>query len=415
MTMRMKWTTRPLAALCALSLLLLSLAGCSGQKSEPAAGSTAPKQEAAKTDAAKPPFKLGVLLPYSKVYAALGESITNGMSLYFEQAGGTAGGRKIEMIKEDEESDAQASLQKATKLIERDKVDMMTGLVSTAVAYALRDLVHNTKTVLLVSNAGGDKLTREMKSPYIFRTSFTSYQVSHPMGKWVADNIAKEVFITAADYSFGREVAADFKAAFIAAGGKVVGEVYPKLGNEDYGPYLAQVKEAKPKATFHFYAGADAVKFVQQWEQFGLSGIPLVGTGFMIDEDVLLKVGKAGLGAKSSLHWAVDLENPENKKFVAEYQAKFKKLPDIYALQGYDTARVIVEAVNATKGDTANKDALVKAMESVKFASPRGQFQFDPETHQVINDIYVRDVKQNGSVFSNSTISTIKGVKDPAK
>ncbi|MCL5266150.1 MAG: ABC transporter substrate-binding protein [Chloroflexi bacterium] len=389
----------------------------------PAAPSAAtPATKAAVTPAAEvkpaagPPLKIGVLLPYSKVYAVLGESITNGMVLYFESIGNTIAGRKIDLIKEDEENDAQASLRKTRKFIEQDKVDLMTGLVNSAIAYAVRDIVHDNKMILLISNAGANGLTREKKSPYIFRTSFSNWQPNYPMGDWVAKHTSKKVFCSAADYAAGKEMIAAFKETFVPAGGTVLGEIYPPLGNTDYGPYLAKIAEAKPEATYSFYSGSDAVAFVKQYEEYGLKKTAkLTGAGWLVEQDVLPAQGKAALGAISGLNWANTLDIPENKKFIEAYQKKFNVEPNSFAVQGFDTARVIHEAIEKTKGNTSDKDALIKALESVKFASPRGPFEFDPVTHNVIQNIYVREVKEVGGKLANVVIDTIKAVKDPGK
>lgn len=193
-------------------------------------------------------LRIGVVLPYSGVYAQLGEDITNGMLLYFEEVRNQAGGRPIQLVREDETADPTVALRKVTKLVEQDRVDLLTGLVSTASAYAVRDYVHSTRNILIVSNAGGNALTRERKSPYIFRTSFTSWQVSFPLGRWVAERLGRRVAIVAADYAFGRESAAAFKESFQAAGGQVVDEVYTPLGSTDFSAAIARVGRARPQA-----------------------------------------------------------------------------------------------------------------------------------------------------------------------
>jgi branched-chain amino acid transport system substrate-binding protein len=377
------------------------------QASEAAAGS-------GEASAGAGDLKIGLLLPYSKVYAVLGESVTNGMNLYFEQVGMKAGGRSIQLIKEDEENDPQISLTKTRKFIESDKVDLIAGVVSTAVAYGIRDLVDASKTHLVVANAGGNDLTRARKSPYIFRASFTSWQVSNPLGKWVADNLSKEAYISAADYAFGHESADAFKESFQAAGGTILGEIYPKLGTTDYAPFLTQIAQAKPTYLYNFYSGADAVNFLKQFGQYGLGKtIKLLGAGFFVEQDVLPAVGDVPLGAVSSLHWGLTLDNPENTAFVANYKAKFGSQANVFALQGYDTARTIVEAVNARNGDTSDKEALTKALAAVSFQSPRGAFRFDPATHQVIQDIYIREVKQVDGELKNVIIDTVANIQDP--
>jgi branched-chain amino acid transport system substrate-binding protein len=359
-------------------------------------------------------LRIGVVLPYSGVYAQLGEDITNGMLLYFEEVKNQAGGRPIQLIREDETADPAVALRKVTKLVEQDRVDLLTGLVSTASAYAVRDYVHNTRNVLVVSNAGGNALTRDRKSPYIFRTSFTSWQVSFPLGRWVAERVAKRVAIVAADYAFGRESAAAFKESFLAAGGQVVDEVYTPLGSTDYSAAITRLVRVRPQAVYGFLAGSDAAIFLKQYAQFGLKGsVPLTTTGFTVEEDVIQAVGRDAEGAYSSLHWAVRLAVPENLRFVQAYQRRFNRVPSVYSMQGYDTARVIVEAVNALKGEVANKEKLVEALEGVRFRGPRGLFEFDPKTHQVVQNIYVRQVRDVGGGLANAVVADLGRVRDP--
>ncbi|MBS4024562.1 MAG: ABC transporter substrate-binding protein [Clostridia bacterium] len=377
-------------------------------------------QQPAPTDGkpAKPDdFKLGVILPYSKVFAVLGEHITKGMELYFESVDFTAGGRRIFLIKEDYENDAQVGMRKARKLIESDKVDMMTGIVNTGVIYALRDFIHNSKTPMIVSNAGGDALTRAQKSPYIYRSSFSNWQPGFAMGKWAAENVSKNVLVTAADYGAGRESAKGFMESFIPAGGQVVGEVYPPLQTNDFGPYLAQIARVKPEAIYCFYAGSDAVRFVNQFKEYGLKNdVKVTCAGFMVEDDVLPAQGDSALGIYSSMHWANTLNIPENQEFMKAYRERFGFEASVYAVQGYDTARVIVEALNSTKGETSNKDEFMSAISAVKFTSPRGSFSFDPETNNVVHNLYIREVQKVDNALKNVILATAyEKLKDPGK
>lgn len=370
----------------------------------------------ATTGGSNTPVKVGVLLPYSKVYASLGDSITKGMQMYLDGVNNIAGGRPITLIKEDEENDAQVSLTKTRKFIEQDKVDLFTGVVSTTVVYALRDILDQSKMISLISNAGGNDLTRKRKSPYIFRTSFTSWQVAYPLGPWVYQNVAKKVLICAADYGFGRESAAAFKESFTKAGGTIVDELYPPFPSTDFGAFLPKIAAAKPEAIYAFFSGSDAVSFIKQYSDYGLNkDIKITGSGFLLEQDVLPSQGASANGGYSSLHWALTLDNAENKKFVADYKSKFSKDADVFALQGYDTARVIVEALNAVKGDTSNKDNLVQAIRAVKFNSPRGPFAFDPAGQNVNQFIYYRQVVDSGGTLTNKVLGkTDAAIVDPA-
>jgi branched-chain amino acid transport system substrate-binding protein len=233
------------------------------------------------------------------------------------------------------------------------------------------------------------------------------------MGEYVVKNVGRRVFISAADYAAGKEAMQAFKDGFLAAGGELVGEVYPPFPNTDYAPFLTQMAQARPDATYSFYSGSDAVNFVKQYGEFGLNrDIRLCGAGFLLEQDVLPAQGNAALRGISGLHWALTLDNPENKAFVAAYRQKFNKDADVFAMQGYDTARVIVDAVNRTQGDMTNKDRLVEAILGVKFASPRGPFEFDPESHNVIQNIYAREVREVDGKLTNVVLETFPLVKD---
>ncbi|CAG0973618.1 Leu/Ile/Val-binding protein [Anaerolineae bacterium] len=370
-------------------------------------------------------FKLGSILPYTKVYAALGESITNAMQMYFESVNFTAGGRKIEWVKEDEENDAQISLRKLTKLIEQDKIDLFTGIVSTAVLYAVRDPLHEAKLPTVISNGGGNLLTRKGEkgtakgrySPYIFRCSFSSFQISSPLGEYVAKNVSKKVAICASNYGFGTESAADFKATFTAAGGTVMGEdVLPPLGTTDFSAFLPRLAASNAEAVYSFFSGSDALNYVKQFDQFGLKKtMKIVGAGFLTETDVLPDQAKSALDAVTTLHWSTELDNPVNKKFIEDYRKKFAgKEVDVFAMQGYDAARIIVEALNKVQGDTSNKDKFLEAIRGVSFDSPRGKFAFDPKTQNVVNQIYYRQVKEVGGKFVNAiTGKTDQPILDP--
>jgi branched-chain amino acid transport system substrate-binding protein len=363
------------------------------------------------------PLKIGLVLPYTGVYAELGNSITQAMELVFARENWTVAGRKIEMIKEDDEMKPPVGVRKTEKLIDSDKVDILTGPVHSGILMGMRDKVHNSKTILIVSNAGADAISRERCSRWIFRTSFSNWQPCQPMGGWVAKNVAKEVFQIAPNYQAGKDMMGAFRETFLPAGGKVVAEDYPKLGETDYAPYLTKIKQSGAKAVFAFFSGTDAVNFVKQYDEFGLKpGIKLTGAGFLTEPDVLPAQGKAALGTITGHFYTPVLDNPVNQRFVKEFRQKFGgKTPDGFACQGYDTAEVIVRALKAVKGNTQDKDKLVEAIAETEFDSPRGRFRFDPKTHNVIQPfIYIREVREvTGFGLTNVPIDKIAGVRDP--
>jgi branched-chain amino acid transport system substrate-binding protein len=361
------------------------------------------------------PVKIGVLLPYSGVYTMLGEHITQAMELVFARENWTVAGRKIELIKEDSEAKPPVGVRKAQKLIESDRVDILTGPVHSGVLAGIRDIVHNSKTILIVSNAGADQISRERCSAWIFRTSFSNWQPCQPMGGWVAKNVAKEVFQIAPNYQAGKDMMAAFRETFVPAGGKVVGEDYPKFGETDYAPYLTKIRQSGAKAVFAFFSGSDAVNFVKQYDQFGLKQtVKLTGAGFLTEPDVLPAQGKAALGVLTGHFYTPLLDNPVNQRFVKEFREKYRAMPDGFACQGYDTAEVIVRALKAVNGNTQDKTKLRQAIARVEFDSPRGRFRFDPKTQNIIQPfIYVREVREVGGELNNVPIDKIPEVKDP--
>ena len=369
-----------------------------------------------KSHAQSGPIKIGLVLPYTGVYAVLGESITQAMELVFARENWTVAGRKIEMIKEDDEMKPPVGVRKTEKLIDSDRVDILTGPVHSGILMGMRDKVHNSKTILIVSNAGADAISRERCSQWIFRTSFSNWQPCQPMGGWVAKNVTKEVFQIAPNYQAGKDMMAAFRETFLPAGGKVVAEDYPKLGETDYAPYLTKIRQSGAKAVFAFFSGTDAVNFVKQFEQFGLKGaVKLTGAGFLTEPDVLPAQGAAALGTITGHFYTPQLDNPVNKQFVADFKARYgNKSPDGFACQGYDTAEVIVRALKAVNGNTQDKAKLAATIAKVEFDSPRGRFRFDPKTHNVIQPfIYVREVREVPGGLDNVPIDKIADVRDP--
>ena len=366
--------------------------------------------------AAPAPLKIGLLLPYSNVYAVLGESITDGLSLVFERAGWTVAGRRVELIKEDDEVNPQVGLRKAKKLIESDGVDFLVGPVSSGVLAAIRDTVHQARQILIVANAGNDEISRDRCSRYILRASFSNWQPNAPMGSWVAAHVAKEAYLVAPKYAAGFDMMRAFKETFVAAGGKVVGEDYtPFPVNEDFAPFLTKINQAAPKVVYAFFSGSQAVRFVRQYDEFGLRArSKLCGAGFLTESDVLPAQGQSALGIITGHFYSTLLDNPANKAFVRAFRAKYARTPDGFAVQGYDSAQVIAQGLTATGGDTRDKDRLLEALRGVEFDSPRGRFRFDPRTQNVIQPfIYVREVREVDGELANVVVDRIANVRDP--
>lgn len=351
---------------------------------------------------------------FSGALAAVGPRMRDGLQLYFDQVGNTAGGRRLEVIQEDEPADPALALQRIRKLVEQDNVAMLTGIVTTATADAARDYLHAAKQLLVIANAGGNDLTRSRRSPYVFRASFSAWQNSATSGEWAASHLGRKGYVVAADCTVGHESARAFDEGFARGGGRVLGELYPKLGTRDYGPFLPQVQAAKPDFVFCFLVGTDAVTFVQQYDQFGLrADVPLFGTGDYVEENNLPAQGQTALGARGGLHWAWGLATAENRQLIADFAAKYGKGVDAYVVQQYDSARCMVDVINRVQGDTSNSDVLVQAFEAVRFVSPRGPLEFDPVTHNVVQNVYIREVREVAGSLHNVVLDTFEGVRDP--
>jgi branched-chain amino acid transport system substrate-binding protein len=360
------------------------------------------------------PLRLGNLNSFTGAIAYAAENNYNAMSLYFDRIGWTIAGRKVELIKEDDQFNPQVGLQKAKKLVESDKVDMIVGVQASNVALAVLNYAKQQKAFYIVSGAGTDAVTWD-RYPYLFRTSISTYQLSTPMASWVFDTLGKEIVTTASDYAGGRDVIAQFKGPYVAKGGKVLKEIWPPLGTTDFSPYLIDIKSINPPVTYDFMAGADAVRFIAQYHEFGLQEkMPL--TGFtIIDSLIIGALGKAALGVISATVYTDTVDNPESRKFVADYQAKYHALPDLFSDYGYVAARAVDEALKLTDGDTSNKDKLAEAMTKVRFNAPRGPFRIDPATHNPIQDIYVCQVVENEGRITSKVLATFKDVQDPGK
>src|ERR1700685_1296186 len=304
---------------------------------------------------ANAPIRIGNINSYTGGLAYAGQNNLDGMSLYFDSINWTVAGRKIEVIKEDDQFNPQIGLQKAKKLVESDNVDMLVGVQASNVALAVLNYMKQQKAFYVVSGAGTDAITSD-RYPYLFRTSISTYQLSTPMASYVYDNLGKQIVTTASDYAGGRDVMAQFKRPYLAKGGKVLKEIWPPLNTSDYSAYLTDIKSINPPVTYDFMPGADAVRFIQQYSEFGLKEkAPL--TGFtIIDSQTVSALGKAAVGVISALTYVDTLDNAEAKKFVADYQAKYNSSPDLFADYGYVAAKAVGEALKMTGGDAGDED-----------------------------------------------------------
>jgi branched-chain amino acid transport system substrate-binding protein len=359
--------------------------------------------------------KVGVLAPLSGVYASLGTNKLNGIKMLFNEKGMKTGGRAVELAVEDTEAKPQEGLRKARKLVEQDNADVLLGVISSAIGYALKEYVGRTKKVWITTGAAADGIFKKANNnPYAFRSSLSTWQANNPMGTWLGDKGFKTVFVTGPDYAMGREALDAFDKTFQVKGAKRVGGVYPPLGTTDFAPYLAEIKRANPELVYASYAGSDAVRFVQQFAAFGLNtSTKLAGYGYLAEEDTFVAQGDAAIGVLSALNWGYGIDTPLNKDFVANYRKAYNSIPTVDSVAGYVGAQVVWDAINRMGGKIESQEALSKAIEQTKIETPRGPISFDPDTHNVIQDIYIREAVKDGNEIHNKVLAKFDAVRDP--
>jgi branched-chain amino acid transport system substrate-binding protein len=365
--------------------------------------------------AQSPTIKIGVLAPMSGVFSSLGEHKVRGIKLFFDSVEMKVAGRRIELLVEDDEGKPQEGLRKARKLVESDKVDVLLGVLSSAVGYAVKEYATRAKRVWVTTGAAADGIFKKANlSPYAFRSSLSTWQGNNPMGIWLAKQKVERVLVTGSDYSMGREAVGAFQVAFEAGGPKIQGSVFPPLGTTDFGSYLAEIKRQEPQIVYATFAGSDAVRFVQQYADFGLAQtIPLTGYGYIVEEDVLAAVGKAGKGVRSGLNWAYGLNTDRNQDFVKRFESTYKAPPTVDAVAGYVGAEIVHSAISTMNGDITNQEALSATIGAVKIDTPRGPISFDPATNNVVQTIFVREVEDANGAFHNRVIESYENVRDP--
>ncbi|MDB5546726.1 MAG: Twin-arginine translocation pathway signal [Tardiphaga sp.] len=357
------------------------------------------------------PLKVGLMLPYSGTYAKLGQFIDDGFKLYVEQKGGKLGGRDIVFVQVDDESKPEAATDNMNRLVGREKADVVIGTVHSGVAMAMVKVARDTKTLMIIPNAGANDATGPACAPNIFRTSFSNWQSTYPMGKVMADAGIKTVATITWRYTAGAEMIGAFAENFIKNGGKVVEDLTVPFPEVEFQALITRIATLKPDAVFSFFAGGGAVKFVKDYAAAGLNKtIPLYGAGFLTDGTIAAQ-GEAANGIKTTLHYADNLDNPANLAFLKAFKAKTSNDGDIYAVQGYDAAALLDIGLASVGGDAAAKDKMIAAMGAAKIDSPRGPLSFN-KAHNPIQNIYLREVK-NGR---NELVKIAQeAVDDPAR
>ena len=336
--------------------------------------------------------RVGFMLPYTGTFAQLGVAIDNGVRLAIDQQGGKLGGREIEWFKVDDESEPSKGVENASKLVQRDKVDVLIGTVHSGVQMGIHKVARDTGVLNLIPNAGVLAATRALCAPNVFRASYTNSQPTLGLGKAMVERGHKKAVWISWKYAAGDEAFEGFKQSYTAAGGTIVKELGLPFPNVEFQALLTEIAALKPDAVACFFAGGGAVKFIKDYAAAGLKDkIPLYGSGFLT-EGVLDAAGSAAEGIITAMHYADSLNTPRDNAFRLEYAKAFRSQPDVYAMQGYDTGLLLIQGANAVKGDLSAKPALYKALEGATIDSPRGKWTMS-KAHNPIQDIYLRRVE----------------------
>ena len=359
--------------------------------------------------------RVGLVVPQSGVYAALGTDMQRGWQLWLDRNGGRFGDRTVETVVADEGETPQTGVPAVQKVLQSDNVDVVVGLVNSATALGVRDLLSESRKLLIVTNAGAEDVTGKGRTPYIWRSSFTNGQVAAAMGTHLAQSgFSDGVYAIAPDYAAGSEVITHFTRAFETGGGRVVGQAKPPFGStSDYQPFLTAIQSSGARATFCFFSGSEAITFVRQYAQFGLAGsIPLYGSGFLTEGNVLPQQGDAALGVQTTLHYTDLLDNPANHAFVDAYTAAHAEPPSCFAVQTWDAANVLNRALRT--GTALDGDALATALVGIGTVddSPRGPWTFENQTPR--QNIYLRRVENTGGTLANAVVQDLGPQSQPA-
>ena len=349
-------------------------------------------------------IKIGVIVTLSGPAAALGQQVRDGFNLAVKDLGGKMGGKDVEVVVADDELKPDAAITKAKGLLERDKVDFVVGPIFSNMLQAIHRPVTESKTFLISPNAGPSSYAGKECSPFFYVTSYQNDQVHEILGKVAQDRGYKRVYLLVPNYQAGRDSVAGFKLDYK---GEIVEESYVPLNTLDFQPELSKISSQKPDAVFTFMPGGMGVNLVKQYKQAGLAESIPVLSAFTVDESTLPAQQDAAVGMFGGANWAPNLDNPQNKKFVAAYEAAYNSVPGTYAMQAYDAAMLIDSAVKAVGGDLSNKDAVGAALKKADFTSLRGGFKFNTNGYP-IQDFYLTKVaKRPDGTFQTEIVQKV--------
>ncbi len=359
--------------------------------------------------------KIGFILPMTGQQQSTGKQISAAVRLYMQQHGDTVAGKKIELIIKDDGAIPDNAKRLAQELIVNEKVNFLAGFGVTPTALAVAPLATEAKVPEIVTAAGTSIITE--RSPYIVRTSFTLAQSTVPMADWALKNGIKKVVSMVSDYAPGIDAEKSFQERFTKGGGQIIESIRFPLANPDFAPFLQRARDAKPDAIFVFVPSGQGGIFVKQFVERGLdkAGIKIIGPGDVTDDDLINGMGDQLIGTVTAHLYSAAHPSPTNKAWVEAFKkANNGMRPNFMAVSGYDGMHLIYEALKKTNGST-DGDKLIAAMKGMKWESPRGPISIDPDTRDIVQNIYIRKVeKVNGELY-NVEFATFEAVKDPVK
>jgi branched-chain amino acid transport system substrate-binding protein len=354
--------------------------------------------------AQKDTLRVGLLLPQSQIYPAIGANFRAGMDLFLAQR--SSADRPISLIAHEYGTTPSVAIEQARELISTDQVELIVGSLSSGIAATLHPLLHERGMPLLVSNIGANMSRDDRYSPYIIRNSFSYWQSSWALGRWAAGNLGKQAFVASSFYDSGYDSLYAFQLGFESAGGAITSTKVTHLPTDpgELHTLMAAIQQAQPDLVFAAYSGSQANDFVRAYADSGLSAhIPLLGSGFLVDESLLPQQGDAALGIKTALPWARTLDLPANQAFTSAFQDFSGRPADPFAVLGYDTARLIAQCACNTSGP----DQLRQALATAAFESPRGSARMDETLLEINTPLYLREVRAGAGRLSNIVIDKL--------
>ena len=357
---------------------------------------------AAASSQAQPPIKIGFMAELSGPQGVLGQEQYDGFMLAVQRNGGKLGGAPVEVIREDSQLKPELAVQLTQKLIEKEKVSIITGITFSNIMMAVHKPITDKEIFLIGSNGGPAPIAGAQCSPYQFIVSWQNDMQSEVVGKYAQEKGYKRVVALAPNYQAGKDYVAGFKRFYKS---ELAGENYTPLNQQDFSAEISQIAATRPDAVFVFYPGALGINFVRQYQQAGLMGkIPLLSTG-TTDGSTLPAIRDAALGAISGSFWGPDFDNPESRRFVKEFEAKYKRIPSQYAAQSYDAAMLLDSAIAKVRGDVADKPAFMAALKSADFKSVRGAFRFNNNNFPIQNMPVLEIAKDDQGRVSMKTVA----------